>query len=680
MNDTTCTVVNIDDDLSNSPTLENGVVPYVADSSTEQQSFASNEVEEVSERYDQTSTTINEASESIAHDQDHEVDDRLTSPAIDNSCVPLDVRLAGYPNGLLPNRIHETVLQAPDKLSEMLEKTVKSKIQLVTCYINSEECRLPIKTCDLTFPESYACKLINDRSLIETIIGPLCQKILNIQYLILPELSVQTLQYLIIEKQLFRGINQSDTIEIPFTATTALEIEETLPPIITTLITDLKPSFIECKPNQTASTQIDIKKVNKLKKLLKSTVPVSISLKYNGSTIQKGEKNSESRKRSGSSHGGTSKKTKTKENTSQSSKANKLLKFNPVPMVNNPLYTFDCFQPHIDVVDQSFTAYTYWQLDKVHIKQITGLGTTIAIIDSGIDSSHPAFPKGQIIHFEDFAKNELNPVGVSHGTLCAGIACGNKFQYLKSTAETCYADPGVAPDCKLIICKTMCCGEETAQWESVLKALEWIIQMEIHIDVVSMSLGSLWFQPEIADAITDLVRKKIIVVCAASNSGYKYSQPISYPARLGHVLCIGSHGVHGKPSPFSPVGQEIDFLAPGEMVTGPSSEVYNHSVITNSGTSFATPAVAGLICLILSYIKSYVNKKYLYSLSNPWVIKEILREISTSPGRHSDDMGFGALCPLQFFNQPERALHSIWNRLQLTEVVSCETDSAMDHS
>ena len=275
-------------------------------------------------------------------------------------------------------------------------------------------------------------------------------------------------------------------------------------------------------------------------------------------------------------------------------------------------------------------------------------------------------------------KTTLNPVAADHGTLCAGIACGTTFPYLHNTAVDSYEDgndffpSGVAPDAKLIVCKTLRHGEDSAQWNTVLNALQWIKNKSdegADIDVVSMSLGSLQFIPEIAKAITELVNINIIVVCAASNLGYKYSQPISFPARLGHVLCIGSHGSHGKPSSFSPVGQQIDFLAPGENIIGPSNAQYNHHLTTDSGTSFATPAIAGLICLILSYIKSH-KYNYLNYFKNHWVMKEILREISTSPGRHSDDMGFGALNPLQFFQQPERVLNSILNG-----VIFCENDS-----
>ena len=144
----------------------------------------------------------------------------------------------------------------------------------------------------------------------------------------------------------------------------------------------------------------------------------------------------------------------------------------------------------------------------------------------------------------------------------------------------------------------------------------------------------------------------MIVVCAASNHGHKFMQPIAFPARLGHVLCIGSHGTNGKPSPFSPVGQQIDFLAPGEGIAVPSNKIYQHYIAIEYGTSFAAPAVVGLICLLLDYIKKNHNDLFQH-FKNHWVMKELLQEMSTSPGQATDDKGFGALNPMHFIKQPK---------------------------
>ena len=268
----------------------------------------------------------------------------------------------------------------------------------------------------------------------------------------------------------------------------------------------------------------------------------------------------------------------------------------------------------------------------------------------------------------DFAHNIITTDIIGHGTLCAGILCGKSFPY--------YHDPqnesdnrkndfpcGVAPDVTLVVCKVTLGDSKTALPSAVANALKWICTQ--NIDVVSLSMGSLGISLEVVAAINRLVDKGVIMVCAASNYGHQFSQPICFPARLGHVLCIGSHGPHGKPSSFSPVGQDIDFLAPGEDIAGPNNIFVDH-VAVDSGTSYAAPAVAGLVCLILQYINDIANKvgvEVANQFKNHWVMKEILRKISTCPGRHTDDEGFGALNPLQFFLRPDQILKMIFDEI-----------------
>ena len=573
--------------------------------------------------------------------------------------------------GLLPTNIPDTILQATDELTKLLKSTINKKLQLYTKHEENGKMvmkKVAIKMCDLSFPNSYASKLKSDKTLMKAIISLLCQAIDSLEYLILPELSIDVLSDLV---GIFNKMNKCPmlcSIEIPFTAKNADEIEKYLPKVIGVLYGHLKPHSIECKPDTTSSTLINIEASPcRLINAIKLKVPDLKNLTYNGNDIISNDVNH--RKRSLDSD--TSPATPLPNKKSKQSGKNPQKKMKLVPFTKDKAtFTFDSFLSKGELdTDSSFTAYTYWRLEKVHnVYSTTGKGTTIAIIDSGIDPSHPAFERKHNIIFQDFSGGEMIPDAVGHGTLCAGIACGNGFPYFNLNAESEF-HPGVAPDARLVICKVTLSTEKLAQTERVLEALKWIHEHSTDIDVVSISLGSLQFSPKIALAITELIFKSIIVVCAASNLGYKYSQPISFPARLGHVLCIGSHGSHGKPSSFSPVGQQIDFLAPGENITGPSNALYNHHLVTDSGTSYATPAVAGLICLILSYIKSH-SKEYFEQFNNQWVMKEILREISASPGRHSDDMGFGALNPLQFFQQPDRVLNSILN-----EVVFYQSDA-----
>ena len=335
---------------------------------------------------------------------------------------------------------------------------------------------------------------------------------------------------------------------------------------------------------------------------------------------------------------------------------------------NKTAYTFDqCYQgPQLGGQYITFTAYDYWDISHIHEMGITGEDITVAVVDSGLDYSHPAFYLKENIEFKDCTRSVLGTNDTDgHGTMCAGIICGDAFEYSKnpdSNAEVEMLEtfpPGIANKGKLVVYKVF--SGDNASSEAICAALQ-DIERRGDIDVVSLSLGSLAFTFSIAEAISNLVSKRVIVVCAASNYGNKYIQPIAFPARLGHVLCIGSHDKNGKTSRFSPIGQQIDFLAPGEEITAPCSTYYHHYIDINSGTSFAAPAVAGLICLILGYIK----KRYpdvLRHFKCHWVMKELLREISTSPGRPTDDQGFGALDPRRFFKQPVRFVEYIMSEV-----------------
>ena len=568
---------------------------------------------------------------------------------------------------LLPNRIPEATLQATDKLKPMLTSTVQDKIRLY-----AKTGKVSVKKLQLSFPDSYTSKLKNDKSLIESIYTPIFEMIETIDDLVLPELSIDTLHHLLVVQKVLHGTRKCSAISIPFSAENATEIENLLPTIVNALM-PLNPSYIDCKPNSESARHINIKgKSCPLKQNLttKTSANKSLTFIYDGHKIQKGT--SESRKRARSlvdhdlPHAKKGAKASEKEKKIKPKKPRKLL---AIRKCKESLYTFDSIEPQQDLTDLSFTAVSYWQLDKIHKNEIyQGRETTIAVVDGGFDSSHPAFNDGRLIHFQDFAINNMNPEGSSHGTLCTGIACGKTFLYPASpgevTSQLKVFPSGVAPGAKYIICKIVMHGKIEAYEKSILQALEWIRDYCGVIDVVSLSLGSLKFSPEIAQVITGLVNKNIIVVCAASNHGHKFSQPICFPARLGSVLCIGSHGPHGKPSPFSPVGQQIDFLAPGEKVAGPSSALFNHHVIVDSGTSYAAPAVAGLICLILGYIK-HNHPDHLHVFKNHWVMKEVLREISICPGRHSEYQGYGSLNPMRFFQQPELILNSV-----ITDVIN----------
>ena len=315
-----------------------------------------------------------------------------------------------------------------------------------------------------------------------------------------------------------------------------------------------------------------------------------------------------------------------------------------------------------------------WDLQRLHERGVDGCGTTIAVLDSGINFSSPAF-KNRVIAVKNFVADSIDDFDCvvdsdGHGSLCAGIAAGASFYCPINQGDPLSPcvniPPGVAPGAKLIICKVVSTTTGDVDTNAFLKALKWLKELHVSgtkVDVVSISLASSYFSRERARAINDLISLGVIVVCCASNVGRMKMQPISFPARLGHVLCIGAHDNNGKPTSFSPVGRELDFLAPGDDIWGPGPGTKGpFSLDCGSGTSCSTPAVAGLICLILHDIRrrcedekggtsaKVAGQPLMDYVTNVWVIRELLKFMSSSPGHHSEEIGYGTLSPYRLLD------------------------------
>ena len=343
------------------------------------------------------------------------------------------------------------------------------------------------------------------------------------------------------------------------------------------------------------------------------------------------------------------------------------------------LFTTDGTFDPIQQVSERITAYKYWNLTSIHERyKYKGRGMVVAIVDTGVAQSHAAFktdnPAGSKILFsKNFAEEALDcsqdPQG--HGTFCAGIICGNSFLAYENPngrdGKQVQVPPGVAPEAKLVVCKVTHGDKKDVQVKAVVDALKYIKdnytgpKAEHKVDVVSLSFTLATYSEEVATAISDLVCRRVIVVCAASNLGHTYETSITYPARFGNVLCIGSDSGHGKPSSFSPVGQDLDFLAPGENILSSKSSSslgYSNHAECGSGTSFAAPAVAGLICLILECLKKEYRSEA-EKFHNHFVMKDLLRKMSTNGSTHSNERGFGTLLPSQFFRNPDLIVQSL---------------------
>lgn len=309
----------------------------------------------------------------------------------------------------------------------------------------------------------------------------------------------------------------------------------------------------------------------------------------------------------------------------------------------------------------------------------TGKGTMAAILDSGINRDHMAFQGG----IEKISPHSRSFVGgdicdkLGHGTQCAGLLCGGESPVMLHNTNEIVTFEGVATDAKVMVCKVVEDGSNVVNIDTVCRAIDYIIQYnresvnggrDERVDVISLSFGAAGFHHELALKIQQALCENIVVVCAASNSGMKCRQPITYPARLGNVLCVGACNDSGKPTSFTPVGREIDFLAPGKNLWAPTVGSEN-SFCSVSGTSFATPSVAGVVCQILQDLRELSIRTGEHQLaplmSNVWCIRELLRSMATAQGRHSDESGYGRLEPLEYFDKSDEEKKRIVGKLLL---------------
>jgi len=259
-----------------------------------------------------------------------------------------------------------------------------------------------------------------------------------------------------------------------------------------------------------------------------------------------------------------------------------------------------------------------------------GEGSKVAILDTGVDTDHQDLADA-IVDSKDFTGDGIED-GNGHGTHCAGIT-GARLNGVGFV--------GVAPKSELLIGKVLS-NNGSGAYSWVTNGIYWAVDSGANI--ISMSLGGPTSDPEMYKAIQYALFFGVHVICAAGNAGSIFTNSIGYPGRYGGVITVASHDYNGNPSGFSSQGGEVDVMAPGSDIW---STYKDGGYAELSGTSMATPFVAGLAALITAKHNSSSSSET--PLDNSEDLKNHLLRMATHPGYHDNQSGYGPLQPFNYF-------------------------------
>jgi serine protease AprX len=264
------------------------------------------------------------------------------------------------------------------------------------------------------------------------------------------------------------------------------------------------------------------------------------------------------------------------------------------------------------------------KIESSYGRSINGTGVKIAILDTGIDSTHPdfSFPNGtsKIVGAVSFVTGETTSDGYGHGTHCASIAAG-------TGAASSYQYVGVAPGASLMNVKVLD-NQGQGQEDWIVSGIQWAVDNKAN--VLSMSLGTTEGgdgSDPLSTTVSWAVNQGAVCVVAAGNSGPQM-YTISSPGVAQLAITVGASTKSDVVADFSSNGPTSDYrvkpdvVAPGVDIVAarasgtsmgtPVSAYYTRA----SGTSMATPHVAGAAALLLDTHPSWNPMMVKMSLSN----------------------------------------------------------------
>ncbi|MDG4822229.1 S8 family peptidase [Asanoa sp. WMMD1127] len=282
--------------------------------------------------------------------------------------------------------------------------------------------------------------------------------------------------------------------------------------------------------------------------------------------------------------------------------------------------------PNVAYVEQNHTVHALgtqpnppsWGLDRIDQRNLplnqsytypnTAANVHAYIVDTGIRTTHQDFGGRAVSGFDAVdggAADDCN----GHGTHVAGTVGGGAY--------------GVAKGVRLVAVRVLNC-QGSGTNAQVIGGIDWVTANAVKPAVANMSLGG-GANTSIDNAVNNAINSGVTFAIAAGNGnilGQRQNACNYSPARVPNAITVGATQNNDAAASFSNFGTCVDILAPGVNITS-SWSTGDTATNTISGTSMATPHVAGAAALVLSANPGWSNQQvrdYLVNNSTPNVV------------------------------------------------------------